>query len=266
MQNINTNLIKKLHAYAKKFQYQRAVLGLSGGLDSAVAYLIAIRAFGPKNVTALILPEIGLTPEEDIDQARLLAKHFESEVHYQPINNFLVDYNFVPWTKSEEANENLKAQTRATLISQYANSFSALFIGTPNKSDLLLGAGSLSGEFAGEIHLLGSLFKTELIELAKHLELPEELIEKESSRHLKPHQTDFQDFGLTWPKIDEILKELASGTDPETLIQKGMDPLAVHRITRIIQQNERHLLPTPAVGVADMEELIKKAQSLEASS
>ena len=116
MQIIYSTLIRELHQYAKNHQFQRAVIGVSGGLDSAVALCIAVRAFGPKNVTALILPEVGLTSNEDIDHAKLLAEHLGANSHYQPINNFLVDYSFVTWDKTELSNENLKVRVRSTLL------------------------------------------------------------------------------------------------------------------------------------------------------
>ena len=155
MQDIYSTLIKELHKFAKNKQYQRAVIGLSGGLDSTVALCIAVRAFGGKNVTALILPEIGLTSNDDIEHAKALADHFGCQNHYQPINNFLVDYSFVTWDKTESANQNLKARSRSSLLHHYAEAHNALFIGMANKSDLLLGYGTLEGEFAGHLHIFG---------------------------------------------------------------------------------------------------------------
>ena len=84
MQAAYSTLIKELHRFAKNLQFQRAVIGVSGGLDSAVALCIAVRAFGPKNVTGLVLPEIGLTPEDDINHAKMLLTHFGCPLNYQP--------------------------------------------------------------------------------------------------------------------------------------------------------------------------------------
>ncbi|MBI4127365.1 NAD(+) synthase [Candidatus Peregrinibacteria bacterium] len=264
MKAIHSALIKSLHEYAKKYQFQRAVIGLSGGLDSAVAFCIAVRAFGPQNVSALILPEVGLTPQEDIDHARALATHFGAEVHYQPINNFLVDFNFVTWDKSETSNSNVKARVRNTLIYNYANARNALVIGTANKSDLMIGYGVKHGEFTGDFLLLGDLYKSDVAELGKFIELPDELLSKIPSRQLKPYQSDESDLLAGWPKIDEILRRLDNGTDPETMIEKGIDALTVHKIVRLVQDSEhkRAFAPIPAVG--KISESIKKAQEEEA--
>jgi len=266
MQTLYSTLIKELHQYAKNNQYQRAVIGLSGGLDSAIMLCIASRAFGPKNVTALILPELGLTPNDDIDHAKILASHFGVLSFYQPINNFLVDHNFVTWEKSEKANQNLKSQTRNLLIQHYAESHNALYIGTANKSDFTIGYGNPNGEFGGELHPVGDLYKSELQKLAKFIGLPVEILKKESSRWLKPHQTDEADLGGKWGKIDEILQQLAEGADPEVMIEKGMDSLVVHKLSRLVEQNlgkYSHLSVIPAGRIS---EAITKAQAAEASS
>lgn len=264
MKAIHSALIQSLHEYAKKYQFQRAVLGLSGGLDSAVAFCIAVRAFGPQNVTALILPEVGLTPQEDIDHARALATHFGAQVHYQPINNFLVDFNFVTWEKSETSNANVKARVRNTLIYNYANAHNTLVIGTVNKSDLMIGYGVKNAEFGGDFLLLGDLYKTDVMELAKFMGLPDELIGKTPSRQLKPYQSDESDLLGSWQKIDEILRQLDNGTDPETMIEKGIDALTVHKIVRLVQDSEhkRVFAHIPAVGT--ISKSIKKAREEEA--
>lgn len=264
--DIYSTLIKELHKYAKNNQYQHAVLGLSGGLDSTVALCTAIRAFGGKNVTALILPEIGLTPNDDIEHAKALADHFGCQSHYQPINNFLVDYNFSTWEKSELATENLKARSRSSLLRHFAESQNALFLGGANKSDLMLGYGSIEGEFAGDLHIFGDCYKTDIIEMAKTLELPRELIEKKHSRHLKPRQTDLEDLGAPWSKVDDALKQIIEGADPESLIEKGMDSLMVHRVSRLIHQNKSRFDHIPMIKLGRLTESIKKAQAAEASS
>ena len=266
MNALYTLLMQELHQYAKTHQVQRAVLGLSGGLNSAVALCIAVRAFGPKNVTALVLPEMGLTPHEDIDHARRLAEHFGCHSHYQPINNFLVDFNFVPWEKSETANELLKGRTRATLLHHYAESTGAVLLGTASKSDLLIGLGTADGEFCGELQVLGDLYKSDILELAHWIGLPDELLQKDPARHLKPNVTDEDELSAAWPKVDEILRALAAGTDPEVLVQKGMDALIVHKTVRLLEQNEKGLARFPVIPVGPLPAAMQKAQAAEASS
>ncbi len=267
-----SGLMQELHRYAKDHQHQRIVLGLSGGLTSAVALCLAVRAFGPKNVTALILPEMGVTPHDDIDHARALAQHFGCTLHYQPINNFLVDHHFVSWEKGEAAFDKLKARVRSTLIHHYADSMNAMVLGTACKSDLLLGLGTRDGEFTGELHVLGDLYKTDVCELGRWIGLPGELFEKPASRNLRPNQSDEEDLNGPWGKIDEILKKLAEGGDPEGLIQKGLDPLLVHKIVRLLEQNEGGMKEVLVIDVSRIAEStsspdsISKAREAEAST
>lgn len=270
--NLYAALIQELHHYAKEHQYQRIVLGLSGGLTSAVALCLAVRAFGPKKVTALLLPEMGITPHEDIEHARALAQHFGCTVYYQPINNFLVDYHFVSWEKGEEAFEKLKARVRSNLIHHYANSMNSMVLGTACKSDLLLGLGTKDGEFTGELHVLGDLYKTDVTELGHWIGLPDELFEKAPSRSLRPNQSDEEDLNGPWAKIDEILKKLSEGGDPEALIQKGMDSLLVHKIVRFLEQNEacmKEVLVVDLSRITDTQntpDSISKARETEAQT
>lgn len=266
MNSIFSALIQELHAYAKNNQYQRAVIGLSGGLDSAVALCVAVRAFGAKNVTTLIMPEAGLTPHDDIEHAKTLVQHFGNTSHYQAINNHMVDFNFLTWDKTEEANKQLKAHVRSMLLRYYATAHNALWISAANKSDLSLGMGTMEGELGGDLYLLGDLYKSDLIELAKHIGLPDELIEKEPSRHLKPDQTDFSDLGSAWPQVDDVLRQLNKNADPESLIEKGMDSLLVHKISRLMQQQDARRRMSPVIPVGDIKAALKEAQAAEASS
>jgi NAD+ synthetase len=266
MNALYATLIKQLHEYAKNHQIQRAVLGLSGGLSSAVALCIAVRAFGPKNVTVLVLPEMGITPHEDIEHARALAQHFGCHSHYQPINNFLVDFNFVTWEKTESANENLKGRIRAALLRHFAESNQMLLLGSASKSDLLIGLGTPDGEFNADLHILGDLYKSDIVELGRWIGLPDELLTKAPARHLKANLTDEDEVSAPWTKIDEILRALAEGTDPEVLIQKGLDALIVHKTVRLLQQNEKGLSQIPILPIGELPAILLKAQEAEASS
>lgn len=266
MQAIYSSLIQQLHDQAKKRRATKAIIGLSGGLDSAVAFVIAVRAFGPQNVLAMILPEMGVTPARDIDYAKILSSHFNVRAYYQPINNFLVDFNFITWEKTGQADINLKARMRSLLIRHCAESESRLIIGSANRSDFLLGFGCKEGEFMGDIHVLGDIYKTDVMELAKYMGLPDELIDKAPSRCIFHKKTDEDEIGAPWSKIDEILRQLENNIDPETMIEKGMDSLIVHKIVRLIQENEGRKDSPVILQAGQIMNLIKKAQEAEASS
>ncbi|MFA4815309.1 MAG: NAD(+) synthase [Candidatus Gracilibacteria bacterium] len=266
MHAILSTLIQELHSFAKAIGATRAVVGLSGGLDSTVALCIAVRAFGAKNVTALILPEMGVSPYEEIDHAKRIAEHFECTAVYEPINNFLVDYQFVSWHREPSAFEHLKSRTRAMLLQDYAECSGSLIVGTANKSDLSLGLGIKDGEFIGALQILGDLYKTDVINLAQSIGLPGELIDAPFTRGLWPKQTDEDELSGTWNQIDDILRQLEDKVDPDIMIEKGMDALLVHRIMRLVQQNEALIKSIPVIRVGRITESIKKAQKAEAES
>lgn len=266
MHAILSTLIQELHTVAKAHNATKAVLGFSGGLDSTVALILAIRAFGPKNVTALIMPEMGISSYEETEHAKLIADHFECQMNYEPINNFLVDYQFVGWQRDKAAFELLKSRVRTMLLKDYSACHNTLTIGTANKSDFSLGLGSSDGEFFGAVHVLGDLYKTDVIELARTMGLPPELTDGDFSRGLWPNQSDEEDLGGTWDRIDTILKQLDSKVDPESMIEKGMDAVLVHKITRLVEQNKASLKGYPVVHVGRVTESIKKAQKAEAES
>lgn len=255
MHVIYSTLIQELHAFAKEKQYQRVVLGLSGGLDSALALCLAVRAFGAKNVTALILPEIGITPHEEVERAKLLAEHFACTVHYQPINNFLVDFHFVSWERTAEAEQHLRAHLRSVLIEYYAHSAGAMILGTANKSDFKLGLGTKSGAFTGQLHVLGDLYKSDVVDLARYFSLPAELIDE-----IENYQ------GVPWTTVDDILRQLEDKVDPDAMIAKGMEALLIHKIMRLIQENETIVKTMPVIHVGRITDSIKKAQKAEAES
>jgi NAD+ synthase len=266
MQNIYSHLMQELHRHAKATGASKAVLALSGGLDSVVTLCLAVRAFGARNVYALSMPEGGVTSQADLQSARLIAEHYGCPYFEQSINNFVMDFNFVPWQKTEMALHAAKARTRSTLLQHLAVTEKALTLSSRNKSDLLLGFGHIDGEFFGEIHPLGDLYKTEVQTLGEFIGLPEEILRKAPTRGLQANLTDENELGATWPLLDDVLKELSTHRDPEELIQKGLDPHFIHRISRLMEAADPALknlliLPKEAPGTA-----IKKAQAVEATS
>lgn len=266
MKSTYSKIVQGLHAYAKNHQAQQAVLGLSGGLDSAVVLCLALRAFGAKNVIALHLPERGLTPEDDSHTAKVLTEHLGVKLHSLSTNNFMVDFNFLPWQSGEEANQHLKARIRALLLQHHAESTHSLLLGCANKSDLALGLGDPHGEFIGDIHPIGDLLKSDVLQLAEYIGLPDEIIQKDPSRCLHPKMTDQSELNASWAELDTVLRPLLLGADPETLIQKGLKPVLVHRIVRLMDQAKGSWEHLKTLPVSPESERIQNAQAAEASS
>ncbi len=234
---IYNELIKGIQEFFKKTGFQHAVIGVSGGIDSAITLKLAVDALDAKNVTAIIMPELNVSGEESIRHAKGLCDFFGVTTFYQPINSFLIDYGLTSWTQNLKALTNTKARIRMTLLYNYANSTNALVLGTSNKSELLLGYGTKFGDLAGDLEVIGSLFKKDVYKLAEFMDMPIELIEKAPSAELQEGQTDEKELGGTYPEIDPILILFSQGKSAEEIIAKGHKPHLVRSIFQRIKAN-----------------------------
>ena len=156
----------------------------------------------------------------------------------------MLDYSALPWKQNEAAFTNTKARIRANILYNYANTKQALVVGTSNKSELIIGYGTKHGDLASDLLPLGDLYKTEVQELADHMELPKEIIDKAPSAELYVGQTDEEELGATYKELDIVLKQRDLGE--EALIEKGMNPVLVRSIFKRISDNA-HKLSTPPI-------------------
>jgi len=244
MEKIYEQIIKGIKKYYTTNDLNKAVIGLSGGVDSALTLKLTADAIGPKNVTAVSMPEPGITNPENTRHAKVLAEALGVTFHQQSINSFLIGFAQLPWKQNSTALQNNKARIRAVILYNYANTHNALVIGTSNKSELLLGYGTKYGDLACDIMPLGDLFKHQVVELANHVGLPPEIVQKEPSAELYDGQTDAADLGATYGEIDPILKRLSQGL--EKLIGKGMKPTLIHNIFNRVKNN-RHKSSMPPI-------------------
>ena len=243
-ETIHKTLAESLKKYATEYSFTKFVLGVSGGIDSAVTLKLAVDTFGTENVTALIMPENGLTKSENTAHAKGLCEFLGVQFYHQPINSFMLPYSEVSWKQKEMAYMNTKARIRANLLYNYANSHTALVLGTSNKSELLLGYGTKHGDLAADILPLGDLYKTQVYELADYMELPKEIIEKPPSAELAEGQTDEAELGGSYKDLDIILEQRELGE--EDLIAKGMNAIMVRNVFRRMKDN-KHKLETPPI-------------------
>jgi len=244
MQDTHKQLVSGIREFFQQSAHKKAVLGLSGGLDSALTLKLTVDALGSENVAAILMPENGVTRFENNTHAKALCQFLRTEYYYQPINSFMLDYSALPWKQNETAFINTKARIRATILYNYANTKQALVVGTSNKSELILGYGTKYGDLASDLLPLGELFKTQVQELANYMGLPKEIIEKAPSAELYAGQTDEEELGATYKDLDVVLKQRDLGE--EALIEKGMNPVLIRSIFKRIRDN-KHKLSTPPI-------------------
>lgn len=244
MQKIYEQIVKGIQKNFKKTNLTRAVIGVSGGVDSSLALKLTVDALGPHKVTAVSMPENTVTNPENTQHAKILSEALGTEYFQQPINPLMLGFAQLPWKQNQLASQNTKARIRSVILYNYANSNSALVVGTSNKSELLLGYGTKYGDLACDLMPIGDLFKHEIVELANHVGLPPEIVQKAPSAELYEGQTDEEDLGAKYGEIDPILKRINLGT--EKLIGKGMKPTLVHNIMNRVEKN-KHKSEMPVI-------------------
>lgn len=249
MQNIYTKIITGIHKYFKQANIEKAVIGVSGGVDSALALKLTIDALSAKNVTAVVMPDKGVSSEENMRHAKQLCDFLEVENYIVSINKFLSDYLTLPWKPNDLAYINTKARIRMILLYNFANTNNSLVIGATNKTERLLGYGTKHGDLAADLEILADLYKEDVYALAEYLGLPDELKKKKPTAELYPGQTDEKEIGLSYKEIDSILKQFEKGLSKDEIISKGLSPNSVHKIQRLIDINSHKSLPATVIKI-----------------
>ncbi|MFQ6082099.1 MAG: NAD+ synthase [Candidatus Aminicenantia bacterium] len=249
---INCSLIEKIltrfiQEELKKFGFYKAVLGLSGGLDSTVCTFLAQKALGKENVLALIMPYKNLK-REDVKDAQNIAQTLG--IRYKVIDiSPMIDTYFKNYpTENKILKGNKMARERMAILYDHSAREKALVLGTSNKTELLLGYGTIYGDLACAINPLGDLYKTQIIQLAHHLGVPEKIINKTPSAGLWPGQTDEGELGLSYSEMDEILYQLIDQRKSKArVISSGYRREKVERIISLVK-NYQFKRKLPAIA------------------
>jgi NAD+ synthase (glutamine-hydrolysing) len=244
---IHDALILGLKDYFGKLGLTKAILGLSGGIDSAVTAVLATRALGKENVSVLLMPS-AFSSDHSIEDARILAENLGISYTLFPINDL---YN--SWLKNLDphfkelpfglAEENLQARIRGTLLMAFSNKFGPILLNTSNKSEMAVGYGTLYGDMCGGLSVIGDVYKTEVYELASYINkdevvIPINTLTKAPSAELRPNQKD-ADSLPDYAVLDKILYlYIEKNQGPNEIISAGFDAVLVSRILRLVNINE----------------------------
>ena len=244
---IHDALILGLKDYFGKVGLSKAILGLSGGIDSAVTAVLATRALGKENVSVLLMPS-EFSSDHSIEDARILAENLGISYTLFPINDL---YN--SWLKNLDphfkelpfglAEENLQARIRGTLLMAFSNKFGPILLNTSNKSEMAVGYGTLYGDMCGGLSVIGDVYKTEVYELASYINkdevvIPLNTLTKAPSAELRPNQKD-ADSLPDYAVLDKILYlYIEKNQGPNEIISAGFDAALVSRILRLVNINE----------------------------
>ncbi|MEK6958128.1 MAG: NAD+ synthase [archaeon] len=203
---LNAKLVKAIKTFFAEQGKTKVVLGLSGGIDSALVLSLLCEAIGRENVSALLMPNSEITKYSSTKDAEDFAKKLGVKYLVVPVDPVILAFSgSILWNQSEIAKANLNARIRAVLLYNYANSFDALVAGTGNKSEFYLGYFTKYGDAAADFFPIGSLLKTQVRALAAYGKLPKGFLEKVPSAELWKGQEDEKELGLAYEEIDALL-------------------------------------------------------------
>ena len=225
----------------------RVVVGLSGGIDSALAAYLAVRALGRSGVVAVLMPYRTSSPssvrdaEAVVGDLGILAERFE-------ISELVDVFAAKAGPVGPRRLGNVMARVRMLVLYDRSAEHDALVLGTSNKTELLLGYGTIHGDLASALNPLGDLYKTQVRELARALGVPKSILMKPPSADLWPAQTDESDLGLTYDEMDRILTLLVDArVAPGTVVARGFRRESVERMRRLIVRTQfKRRLPVVA--------------------
>lgn len=247
MQLIHDALIVGLRDYFGKMNLKQAILGLSGGIDSAVVAVIAARALGKDNVRVVLMPS-QFSSDHSVTDARKLARNLGVQYDIIGISKIYDAYmdalepHFwaLPFNIAEE---NIQSRSRGMLLMALSNKFGNILLNTSNKTEMAVGYGTLYGDMCGGLSVIGDLYKTEVYDLAKFINkdeeiIPEHIITKPPSAELRPDQKD-SDSLPDYDILDKILFEyIENRKSPQYIIDMGFKPNLVKKILRMVNINE----------------------------
>lgn len=237
-EEIKEKLVKFIREEVQKAGLSRAILGLSGGVDSATVAFLSSMALGSKNVWGILMPYKTNSPQS-IEHAQMIVKILGINSQIIDITPMVDNYfkNFPDASNIRKGNK--MARERMSILYDLSAKYEALVIGASNKSELLLGYGTIYGDIACAIMPLGNLYKTHVRQLAKHLGIPEEIIQKAASAELWPGQTDEEEMGLTYEEVDKFLYQMIDCKKSlKELKICGFKEDFIKKVSKMVKKNE----------------------------
>jgi len=247
LEQIRKALTLGIRDFFFKSGFQKAVLGLSGGIDSALVYALAVEALGTENVLGILMPS-PYSSEHSVEDALTLAQNLGARTEVVPIhapfesflNALSEPFKGLPANITEE---NIQARIRAIILMAYSNKKGYILLNTSNKSEAAVGYGTLYGDMAGSLAVIADVYKTKVYALARCLNadreiIPENILTKEPSAELREGQKD-SDSLPPYEILDQILFQyIEQEQSPEAILAMGFDKSLVSRIVSLVNRNE----------------------------
>ncbi len=239
-----TILTKFIHSEITRAGFSKGVVGLSGGIDSALSCALMAEALGPENVLAVRMPYRTSSPESLehagllIDQLQIQSKTIEITEMVEPMIR-----SMPPDAKVRQGNA--MARVRMMLLYDQSEDFNGLVVGTGNKTELLLGYSTLWGDSASALNPIGDLYKTQVRQMSRAMNIPPEIIDKAPSADLWIGQTDEDELGFSYEEVDKLLYLLVDHRySPGECVEAGFDENFVHMVVKRIRRNQfKRMMP-----------------------
>lgn len=244
---IHDAIVTGIGNYFQKLGFKQAILGLSGGVDSALTAVLAVRALGKENVRGVLMPS-EFSSEHSVEDAKQLAINLGIRYDIVPIKPVFDKYLDIltPLFEGKTFNvteENIQARTRGMILMALSNKFGNILLNTTNKSEFAVGYGTLYGDLCGGLSVLGDVYKTEVYKLVDYINndaeiIPQNTITKPPSAELRPDQKD-SDSLPEYDILDPLLFQyIEKKQGPAELIEMGFDELLVKRVLKMVNINE----------------------------
>ncbi len=258
--DIKHHLETELLSFFVKTKAKKGIIGISGGIDSAVTLAIAVHALGKENIVCFLLPyKLGdVSSYTNFHDAKNLCIQFGVEYHIIELDTFIEPYTQIPSLHIQDTSNtlvlgNTLARIRMTLLFAHANKLNGIVLGTCNRTEVLLGYETKFGDGAADVSVIGNLWKKEVYELGKLYNIPESFFIKKPSAELYKNQSDEEEMGFSYDEAETVLQYIIQQKTPISLPKKENHPLLQNIDEKIIEKiytmytnshHKRTLLPT----------------------
>ena len=246
---INTEVARQIltgfiKSEVSRVGFPRVVIGLSGGLDSALSCALAVEALGAENVLAVRMPYKS-SSADSLEHAQLMIDQFKVQHETIEITDMVGPLFARDPQISKSRKGNIMARARMIILYDQSEMFKGLVLGTSNKTEILLGYSTLWGDMASAINPIGDLYKTQVRQLSREMGIPAPIIDKPPSADLWEGQTDENELGFTYEEVDKLLYLLVDQRySPQECIEEGFDEKFVNSvITRIRRNQFKRMMP-----------------------